>query len=451
MKRARIISVLMIVWLCGCSGNEKAEKKSAVQESSSAQKTKAQPVLMTGEPDKFNQGNNIESIRKTKLTNFGRLTSPPKFLTPDSKAIQKALAKPGFFTLRVINFYSKPIETPSYPFDYENDIDALKRLYSSHKLNELFTEKMPALQMLRLLMKYTYTFMEGGSIPSPADDIGPSAEIITKLRREKGIGGSSKHYAALFCQLSLSCGYNARMVSMHTIGEKGELLTHDVCEIFLDDYEKWAVFDPYHYATYFVRDNIPQSALEIRDIMLSNNYKVLQPLSEILDFTDVVSLCEKIIPRYRYIYMWRMNDILSKSPKGGSISWQALYRYHLVWEDEKTPVSEGGFDKLDKFTDMKDPDFPLKGVRYVTHNWNDFYWLLNRVHINLERRAEDDVYLYFDTLTPNFKKFELFDQGLKWQTGNVYELLNYALEFKVRSVNMFGMYGHSSNMMLTLQ
>jgi hypothetical protein len=93
----------------------------------------------------------------------------------------------------------------------------------------------------------------------------------------------------------------------------------------------------------------------------------------------------------------------------------------------------------------------LKGVRYVTHNRNDFNWLLNRVHINLERRAEDDVYLYFDTLTPNFKKFELFDQELKWQTGNVYKLRIYALEFTVRSVNMFGMYGHSSNMKLTLQ
>ncbi|HUT62913.1 MAG TPA: transglutaminase domain-containing protein, partial [Anaerolineae bacterium] len=344
------------------------------------------------------------------------------------------------------------ITVSSYPFDYENDVEALKRLYNQHNLSAIVKDDQPELDTLMALMIYTNEFLAGGTPPAKntwMTTTWPSAEIITKLRREKGIGGTSEHYAALFCQLSLSCGFDARLVSMHTLDDTGEPLTHDVCEVFLVSYDKWVVFDPYSRATYYLRDSIPQSALELRNLMFDGLYRDIYPVSGFGDFTDVVSVREKILPRYRYIYIWRMNDMLSKSQSGKPMPWQALYQVHLVWEDEKTLVADGGFEKLDKFNNTDNPEYPLNGVRYVTHNKSDFYWNLNRVVLNLERTGDFRLNMYIDTIAPNFDYFEIENVGDVYKyKKNIFELTIDFSEIYVRSFNKLGRCGVMSKLIL---
>jgi len=449
LKRFFLISILFVLGVWGCEEKNSVQKDFSVQEKPYEKIEKKKSVLMTGERDKLNPESKFESVRKTRLTRFGKLENPPPVLTPDKLSAEKAINNKNLSGVFIDIFDTKNLVIPSYPFDYENDMQALKRLYNTHHLNEIVNGEMSELQMLEALMVYTFRFMDGGQEPSSDTDIGPSAEIITKLRREKGIGGTSKHYAALFCQLALSCGFNARIISMHTIDDNGKILTHDVCEVFLNSFDKWAVFDPYQRATYYVKDGIPQSALELREIMLIKNYRVLHVFSGIGDFSDVVSVREKILPRYKYIYMWRMNDILSKSPEGVSIPWQALYQTHLVWEDENAPIAEGGFDRLKRFNNMEDPNYPLNGVRYVAHSKNDFYWPLNHVTINIERTGEEVYIVYFDTITPNFESFEIFDGIVVHQSNHMHKLSNIYGKLNVRSVNKFGMLGPSSAMSLS--
>jgi len=450
LKKIITILILFIFLFYGCESENNGQREVSVQKKYYEKKEEKKAVLMTGERDEFHPRSRFESIRKTELTKMGVLTNPPSFLTPDQEAAQEALDKPEFTKLFLEYFDSNIVVKPSYPFDYENNIDALKRLYSSHHLNEVVNGEMSELEKLKALMVYTNTFMDGGITPSSDTDIGPSAEIITKLRREKGIGGISKHYAALFCQLALSCGFNARIIGMHTVDDNGELLTHDVCEVFLNLYKKWAVFDAYQHATYYTRNGIPQSALELREIMLNKNYRALHVFLEFGDFSDVISVREKLLPRYKYVYMWRMNDILGKSPESGSIPWQALYQTHLVWEDEYAPVAEGGFDKLEKFNNMDNPDYPLNGVRFVTHDRNDFYWTLNHVNIHIERIAEMGILVYFDTVTPNFETFKIYESGgISGLSGNVYKLKIVFGDFTVRSVNTFGIIGRASMFTIT--
>lgn len=449
LKRFFVISIFFIFVVCGYEGNSNVHEDVSVQKKSYERKEKKKPVLLTGERDEFHPKSQIESARKTRLTKFGILKNPPSILTPDKLSAEKAINKQEFMGMYVDIFDIKNLVIPSYPFDYENNIHALKRLYNSHHLDEVVNDGMSELQMLKALMAHTFRFMDGGQKPTSDTDIGPSAEIITKLRRERGIGGTSKHYSALFCQLALSCGFNARIISMHTIDDNGEVLTHDVCEVFLNSFDKWAVFDAYQRATYYVRDDIPQSALELREIMLIKNYRILHVFSEIGDFSDVISVKEKLLPRYKYIYMWRMNDILGRSPEGGTIPWQALYHAHLVWEDEYAPVAEGGFDKLEKFNNMANPDYPLNGVRYVTHSKSDFYWPLNHVTINIERTGEEVYFVHFDTVTPNFESFEIVDGSIIRQSNHTHKLKYIHSQFNVRSVNMFGMLGPSSVMSLS--
>ena len=304
------------------------------------------------------------------------------------------------------------------------------------------------------LMLYTNEFLKGGTPPAEQTWLTttwPSAETITRLRREKGIGGTSAHYAALFCQLSLSCGFNSRLVSMHTFETTGELQTHDICEVFLISFEKWVVFDPYSRATYYLRDGIPQSALELRNLMFDALYRDIYPVSGIGDFTDIISVRENLLPRYQYLYLWRMNDILSKSQSGKSIPWQALYQYHLIWEDEKALIADGGFDKLNKFNNKDNPQYPLSGVRFITHELSDFYWELNHVVLNLERTDDYHLNMYIDTITPNFDFFELgeiSENAMHKITDNIYDLTIAFSEMYVRSINKFGHTGPKSELFL---
>jgi len=456
VKKLSVVFALgLAVCFCGCEKKESVHKDSKVLIKPAKKKTGDKPVLITGEMDRFHSRSKVESVRKQRLTYMGSIKKRPAVITPDMDSATKAINKDGFDVIKVGIMGFKPLEKSSYPFDYENDLQALKRLKNHHNLEEITKNKETELEAVRALMIYTHDFLEGGS-PPPADarwTYGPSAMTITELRREKGIGGTSEHYAALLCQLSVACGFNSRIISMHTVDETGEILSHDICEVFLNSYSKWAVFDAYSKATYYLRDEIPQSALEIRNLMLDNLYKDITPVAAIGDFTDVMTVREKVLPRYQYIYMWRMNDILGRSKSGRSIPWQALYQVHLVWEDELAPIKDGSFDKVDKFTNTDNPDYPLEGVKYVTHNKSDFYWTLNKVALDFERPANDKIRIYIDTITPNFDFFEIRitdedkPQNYK-QTGNIKDIDKIYFDLLVRAVNKQGVPGAYSQVNL---
>ena len=450
MRRLYAFSVVILLGLYGCDVKDDTGDEVSVKPQYLEKTEVAKPVLTEGELDEFHPKSSIESVRKNKLTDLGMRTTPLPVFTPDTQSVNEAVENPEYIGMRITSFINKKLVKPSFPFDYENDINALKRLYKSHNLDSVLAGNKTDIQQIKALMLYTYNFLDGGIEPTPETDIGPSAEIITKLKREKNIGGTSKHYAALFCQLTLSCGFNARIISMHNIDDNGELAIHDVCEVFLNYKDKWAVFDAYSRATYYVKDKDPQSALELREVMLNKNYRVLDAYSGAGDFSDIISVREKLIPLYRNLYMWRMNDILSKSPKGGSIPWQALYTAHLVWEDERAPVSEGGFDKLDRFNSMENPDYPLKGVRYITHDKSDFYWSLNHVCINVERLSQEEIIIHVDTITPNFEEFEITGSNIIHDRKYRYNMEN-PTNFAIRSINKFGVKGPISQIGFSFQ
>ncbi|MFC1539494.1 hypothetical protein ACFL6H_08720 [Candidatus Latescibacterota bacterium] len=446
MKKV-ITFIMLFITVCACEKASQNNKEVDIREGSSEIKETVKPVFMTGELDKFHPDSIFESIRKTKFTKFGTLKTPPPVYTPDTETALDAMNVPGFTPNNVIYIKSNLPWRPLYPFDYENDLNALKRLYDNHNLGDVVKDNMSEMDIIIALMVYTHNFMEGGILPTPETDVGPSAEVITKLRREKGIGGTNKHYVALFCQLALSCGFNARIIGMHSFDTDGELITNNICEIYIDYWDKWVAFDVYNLCTYYEWNEKPQSALEIHNIMLNNNSNILNAFSQFGDYTDVISVREKLLPVYKHIYMWRMNDILGKSPRGSSIPWQALYQTHLVWEDERSTVAEGRFDELEQFNNTDNSQYQLEGVKYVTHDIDQFYWRLNYVDIHLERVGEKKIKLYFDTFTPNFKEFNFSDNsGERTLSSNTLSFNDFWGRNAVRSLNVFGRAGRYSQL-----
>ncbi|MCE5250045.1 hypothetical protein LLG96_07475 [bacterium] len=405
--------------------------------------------LMIGEKDQFNPNSQYESIRKQKLTGFGRLQKPALVAISSVEEATKILNAAGIAQYNVLTLQNKSIDSPVYPFDYENDITALKKLYDMHNLGSVVRPEMSELERLQALMVYTNQFLRDGRVPTEDEKwsiTGPSAFTITKLRQEQGIGGTSEHYAALFCQLSLACGFNSRLVSMHTLDENGNFLTNDVCEVFLNTHDKWAVFDAYNRATYYIRNSVPLDALELRILMLQNRYREIIVQPGIGDFADFVTLREDLLPRYQYLYLWRMNDMLSRYGGKSFLPWQALYKNHLVWEDEYSPVSEGSFDRLDKFNRSDNAEYKLNGVHFVAHEQSDFYWTLNHVVINFTRTGDETIRLYLDTMTPNFDSFQILQNTSVQKSQNRVELRDFVGDIFVRSVNKFGVAGPFSEL-----
>jgi len=236
------------------------------------------------------------------------------------------------------------------------------------------------------------------------------------------------------------------MVGMHVPNADGTVSSHTVCELFINVLDKWVVFDPYSKATYYMRDDLPLSALELRELMFKNLYRDITTVVSVGDFTEVVSVREKLLPLYRYLYIWRMNDIIGKSAGKESISWAELFQTHLVWEDEYSLVSEGNFDKEIRFAGGGREDSTLPGVRYVTHNVSDFYWKINQVLLHFDRIEDEKLRVFMDSMTPNFSHFIIRIEGgerteVMKKTTNVFDVDQIMVNLTVSGVNTLGVPG----------
>ncbi|MHB9030312.1 MAG: hypothetical protein ACYC9O_16220 [Candidatus Latescibacterota bacterium] len=399
----------------------------------------SEPAFAASEKETFHAKSKFESARKARLTEFGSMTVSLPEETPSLDAAAVVVNPPDMERLNFSTFDTETLVHSAFPFDYENDVAALRSLFALHRLDTVIKDSMTEMEKLAALAVYTNGFLEEGKLSGAGEKTGPSAFLITKNLREKGIGGESEIHSALFCQLALSCGFTARLVGMHTLDDTGNPLPYAVCEVYINELKKWVAFDSFSRATYYLRGALPLSALELHATLVENRLREVSPVPGIGDLTDIVSLRENTLRRYRFIYLWRMNDILGRSPRDGSIPWESLYQAHLVWEDRNSLISEGGFEKLPRFAG---------GVKYATHNPSDFEWTLNLVKITAERSGPESVKLYFDTICPNFSRFDLYLGGTAVKTGNTYEMKAPFDYVSVMSMNAFGIRGRSSKVQI---
>ncbi|MFC1607413.1 hypothetical protein ACFL47_05525 [Candidatus Latescibacterota bacterium] len=305
MKDLSFISVMVVVvCMSGCQEKESVKIQDTSPSVTFERRQKADISYTTGEKDEFHTKSLVESSRKNVLTNFGTWKDNLTIDTSEQPALEKALKRPNSPVASVMSFTNRPINLPTYPFDFENNVTALKELYADHKLDMVISSKMTELEKMSALMVFTNQFFEGGRLPTAEEKrekSSPSANVLTKLRREEGIGGGSEEHAAFFCQIALAAGYNARIIGMHTFDSNGTVFRHEVVEVFLNILDKWVVCDPYSRATYYLRNDVPLSALEVRQLMLENLYKEIIPMSAIGDFADVVSVRENLLERYQFI------------------------------------------------------------------------------------------------------------------------------------------------------
>ncbi len=448
VKKLLIVLPLAVLTVYSACDNRKPVHKESKSMNQVKEVNTAKVELMESEKDQFHKNSVFESVRKKKLTNFGHLKKEPPVRTPDLESLNESLGSSRKMLLEKEHKELLPIKGstlvqgdftfPVFPFDYENNISGLKRLAKDFKLEQIIDRKKSDLLNAQALTVCVNEYFKGLREPTREEfwtKTKPSAKTIAALKKE-GIGGTSEHYAALLCQLGCAIGLNTRMVSMHTVSDSGEILTHTVCEMYLCTFNKWVVFDPYKKATYYLRGDEPQGALELRDAMMNSLFMEVTPVTSAGDFSDIVSVREKLLPLYEHLYLFRQNTFLDQN-----LTWRDLYANHLVWEDVHAPVAAGSFDKVDVFSS----DGKEGVVKYVTHENKEFNWPISQVQIHIERKGESHLRFYLDATVPNFESFSVLvssdgTQAIEGITGNTWDYYGTDIEADIRAKNVFGAY-----------
>ena len=452
-----IIALGLILTVSGCKEKVKVDKESTEYQKNTI--TPAGVPLTESGTDRFNPQSEYESIRKKRLTYMGRIPLKPPVHTPDIASVNASVERPGMLNAVLNELNYSPLEKPAFPFDYENNVQKLRKIYKDFDLESIVNPDTTTIGTLVRLMVFTNEFLAGGT--DPGDDwmttTWPSVERIAALKREKNIGGRSAHYAAMFTQLCLACGYNSRIVGMHTIEGGNPTEPYFVSEVFLSNADSWVVFDSYARATYYINDHKLLSSLDLREIWIQGFYQDVEPRTVIGDFTDIAGVREKLFPQYKYLYTFRMNDILDKDTPSKPLPWQALFAVHLVWEDEYSPVSLGKFDTIRIFDGDANPEYRFDGVTYIAHDEKNFNWRINHIYMDITRPKDDMLRIYFDTNTPNFDHFYItalsVEEGIDSQyttKKNIFEINQVYMDLWVSSVNVFGKMGVPAHFLLGL-
>ena len=238
------------------------------------------------------------------------------------------------------------------------------------------------------------------------------------------------HIAAMvFTQAAISMGYQARLLSLSL--DKGDP-GHAVAEVWVDDLNKWVVFDTDFNLYYVDKFGLPLNALELHQAFVrgkSSDLTVIKgayrPESFDIEKADTQPL---LLPFYRYFYLDMRNDWLSNAyfpghPKRSDFN-------SLRWQDNQNDVG---------FLDLKP----------ITSYERELYWSLNQVEIRLDVNTSNETFVeliaHMKTITPNFAGFEVSindSPGVSHYSSHlIWPLRPGANTLTVRALNTFGVKG----------
>ena len=174
-------SVLAAVTFCiGCGKSQNGTKSVNLSGAAPVASIKDSTGYTETKTDPFNSANGLESTRKLKPGAFGSYKGekPPDTPTMEATALALDTGEAPKLSVGMLEHFS--IIRTSFPFDYENDNAQLKSLYDLHKLDNVIKSDMDDMQKAVALMSYTRKFLDGGALPGPGVETGPSAFLVTK-------------------------------------------------------------------------------------------------------------------------------------------------------------------------------------------------------------------------------------------------------------------------------
>jgi hypothetical protein len=214
------------------------------------------------------------------------------------------------------------IETPLVPFIFE-DARTQKMQWLRQKALNITRGASDQLTRYETLIKYVYHTIPDG--PPIHDSAWNPVDILKQA--QKGMPYLCDEFAVSFIGLANSIGLTGRLWHLNR-RENG----HYTTEVWLNKWNKWAVMDPY-LATYYLKDGIPLSALEIHQLVKEKRLDQVQ-IQYLGKESKPKENIREGLKRYQYIQLVLGNAFL----KGYQMKLLGDRRVtFLNWVDESTP------------------------------------------------------------------------------------------------------------------
>lgn len=372
-----------------------------------------QPLPPTGRYVQWRAVLSTKDPLKSPLLQAVTLRARLELADADTKAVQ------------VTRFDNQRIIRGSYNFVYQGPSSRVDLLRKQYKLDEVAAQgKTEFAQMIAVRAWTRRQWRNGWGTPGLLTCAPPDALLILDLAGRGKAGAFCGHYATAFVQCAATQGFTGRVINARA---------HAFSEMWVNDLRKWVLMDVgpavdddqalnYHYEL----NGAPLSTLEMHRRLLKDDWSGVKAIAS--NPADNWDPAKDPVAMKRYTYFcipFRNNQLDSYLP--GDIDengWPSDIDW-LLWRD-------GARQTLY-------PEYP-----YTTNREGDIYWTLNQVAISPGYAKPGALHLDFDTVTPNFDRYEVRLDGGAWmKTGAAYDWTLHAGKnlLEARTVNAFGKAG----------
>lgn len=183
------------------------------------------------------------------------------------------------------------VKMPRFRF-YYNTPKEMKEFY---RKENLFRLKRPTdWETVEEVVKWVYNQINFGE-PTTYYPTQNAMELLVRMRDNNNIGFCA-HYCYITVQALQSLGFFARHITNNG---------HEICEVFVPQYDKWVCLDPTYNSIYVDENNNKLSAFEISEMRKNANVKMLN-----------ISTGEKkpiAVEQYERLWVWLHNDLFTTS------------------------------------------------------------------------------------------------------------------------------------------
>ena len=341
-------------------------------------------------------------------------------------------------TLETLPFVDSDF-TKRFKFDsFENP--KLKELRERHRLEEVIAPGKDEFERQVLLLDWTHRqFKKFGR---PSTNCHGALQILQAI--DEGHTFFCAHYANVLVSAAASLGWVDRSLALRRhqgANKNGGSTEHSVTEIWSNQHRKWVMLDPTS-NMFLEKDGVPLNAFELRQEWFYRGG------------TNLVFVVGQERKKYRKadlpIFLGRFDGFgdLTVDPDEPD-------KYGFIGYIPNTDLMNSGYDYAKMFITK---DALCDGTKWHTRTLPanpavDPYFPIGQAALSL--RAEDGkLHVALQTLTPNFKRYEVRLDGGGWKSsGEQFEwpVNSGANRLEARTVNQFGVNGPTSTAVIEVK
>ena len=332
--------------------------------------------------------------------------------------------------LREIKTFSFGDKLPSFAYESlrSRELEELRAIY---KFDSFIDRSIPQIDQIMELNNWVRSQWVHGSNRDVNFFRFNALDILEQAK--KGAQYWCQVASMTFIQAVVAAGYQARLISLYA--DPNREPEHAVAEVWVDDLEKWIVFDTDFNIYYVSRFGIPLSALEIHKMFVTGNsekIKVVKGIHRPENYDIEAAAAQPLLlPYYKYFCVDMRNDWLSNT----------YFIGHPKRSDQNSTCWDGGLGM---------GDFNMKPT---TQYESELYWSINgadiRIYIDSIEKNSIDVTVHLQTITPNFNRFEIEENSIKricYSSSFKWQLRPGRNAFTARAVNDSGQMGSPSSL-----